>query len=220
MSVLVVDGDSPDGTAAIVRQKALTYGNVRLLSEPEKSGIGAAYMLGFSYAKDTMRADVIIEFDADFQHPPETIPMLLAKAMEGYDYVLGSRMIRGGGQTSGRSRFRTMLSKWGGLLARFILFFPSRYFHEVTDPTTGLRLTRVKGCLDQLDLDPAHLYSRKFGYKVQLLAETLMVGAHYAEIPLAFGDRAGGRSKIEVGTALEILLACLQTRIRGVRGGA
>jgi len=213
IDVLVVDGDSPDGTADIVRDFARTYSGLFLVKENGKNGIGSAYLQGFDYAVRQLKADVVIEFDSDFQHPLSTIKTLLQKIDDGYDYVLGSRNIAGGSEPEGRNRLRTFFTDVGGFLARLILFFPSKYFYSVTDPTTGLKATRVKGCLDHLGLSEAHLYSKKFGYKVQLLSETLATGAKYSEIPLNFDNRYAGISKFEKGTAFDILSSCLRTRL-------
>lgn len=212
LHIIVVDGNSSDGTAGIVEELMQTRPFIHLIREAAKSGIGAAYLEGFSYAMKSLAADAVVEFDADFQHPPEIIPALLGKIDQGYDYVLGSRRIPDASEPADRDFLRRFLTRAGGLLARLILFFPGRHFREVTDPTTGLKATRVRDILDRLDLRPDHLYSKKFGYKVQLLSETLRTGARYAEIPLNFQNRAAGSSKFSSDTTWEILLACLRTR--------
>lgn len=217
IKILFVDGRSPDGTGKIVSEQSKIFPNVYLLEEKKKDGIGSAYLKGFRYAMDELFADVVIEFDADFQHPPETVLNLLSKIDGGYDYVVGSRMIDGGSEPVGRNIFRLALTNFGGWLARFILFFPSKYFMLVTDPTTGLKATRVKGYLDRLDLDETHLHSKKFGYKVQLLSETIFIGARYIEIPFHFENRLAGNSKFELGTVGDILIACLKTRLNRFR---
>lgn len=212
MHILVVDGNSPDGTGKIVEEKSKKYKTTHLLLETSKDGLGAAYAKGFKYAKDELKADFVFEFDADFQHPPETLPSML-KAMEaGYDYVIGSRKIKGGAEPEGRDFMRMMMTEAGGLVARFILFFPFKHFFMVTDPTTGLKVTRVKGFVDKMDLSLDHFYSRKFGYKVQWLAETLWMGAKFKEVPLKFANRTEGVSKFESDTTSEILVSCLKTR--------
>ncbi len=136
MSIVVVDGNSPDGTALSVKTLQHRYSNLHLIIEAEKEGIGAAYFKGFRYAVSTLNADVLIEFDGDFQHPPAAIPLLLKSIETGADLVLGSRNIRGGSFPKQWDRKRLFLSKAGGLLARFILFFPSGLFFRITDPTT------------------------------------------------------------------------------------
>lgn len=212
MHIVVVDSNSADGTGIVVTEKAVAFPHVHLVAETERNGIGAAYLAGFKYAIEQLHADAVFEFDADFQHPPELIPIMLAKMDEGYDYVLGSRKMRGGGETAARSLFRSALTAWGGFAARFILFFPGPYFRLVTDPTTGLKLTRVKGCLDRIPLDQSRLYSRQFGYRFQLLSEIVRAGARYAEIPLQFQDRFSGASKFRPYTIVETLAVCLRTR--------
>lgn len=212
MKILVVDGNSPDGTGKIVDEKSKKYTNTYLYKETSKDGLGAAYLKGFKYAMETLKADYVFEFDADFQHPPETIPSMLEAMDEGYDYVIGSRKIKGGAEPQGRDFMRMMMTEVGGFAARFILFFPFKHFWDVTDPTTGLKVTRVKGFIDHLDMTFDHLHSRKFGYKVQLLSETLALGAKFKEVPLKFANREAGNSKFESDTTKEILLSCIQTR--------
>ena len=206
MKILVVDGNSPDGTGKIVDKLSKKYSNTFLYTETSKDGIGAAYLKGFQYAKDKLKADFVFEFDGDFQHPPESIPVML-KAMEaGYDYVIGSRKIKGGSNPKGWGFKRVFFSEVGGFTARFMMFFPFKNFFKVTDPTTGLKVTRVKGFIDKMDLDwkGSRLLTRSFGYKLQLLFETLKMGAKFKEIPLQFHVRNAGESKIEAKTAKDI----------------
>lgn len=213
MKILVVDGNSPDGTGKVVEEKSKKYSNVFLLTETSKDGIGAAYLKGFKYAMDNLKADFIFEFDGDFQHPPETIPLMLREVENGYDYVIGSRKIKGGSNPKGWGFKRLFYSEIGGLIARFIIFFPFKNFWRVTDPTTGLKVTRVNGFADKLDMDFDHLYTKSFGYKLQLLFETLRMGAKYKEIPLNFHVRNAGESKIETNTAKDIFRVAFLLRL-------
>ena len=204
MKILVVDGNSPDGTGKVVEKEAKKYDNTFLLTETSKDGIGAAYLKGFKYAIDKLNADFVFEFDGDFQHPPETIPLMLKAMEEGYDYVIGSRKIKGGSNPKGWGLKRVFFSEVGGFTARFMMFFPFKNFFKVTDPTTGLKVTRVKGFVDKMDLDYSRLLTRSFGYKLQLLFETLKMGAKFKEVPLQFHVRNAGESKIEPKTAKDI----------------
>jgi dolichol-phosphate mannosyltransferase len=133
---------------------------------------------------DKLHADYAFEMDGDFQHPPETIPLALKALEDGYEYVIGSRKIPGGSNPKGWGFKRLFFSEVGGLAARLIMFFPFKHFFDVTDPTTGFKVTKVRGILDKLDLNGSHLYSKSFGYKLQLLYETLALGAKYKEVPL------------------------------------
>lgn len=212
MKILIVDGDSKDGTREIVKDRMSRYDDVYLFLENKKEGIGSAYMNGFKLACFTLGAQAVFEFDADFQHPLNTIPELLNKLDQGYDYIIGSRKIPGGSETKDRNFLRSFLTNAGSFIARIILFFPEETFKIVTDPTSGLRAVRVQNFLEKIDLDPAHLYSKKFGYKLQLLKELMDLKPKYTEIPLQFQNRNAGKSKFELGTIFEILYTCFQTR--------
>ena len=215
LHILVVDGNSPDGTGQVVKGRAKKYKNIHLYTETSKDGIGAAYLKGFKYAMDKLKADYVFEFDGDFQHPPETIPIMLQAMEDGYDYVIGSRKIKGGSNPKGWGFKRIFFSEFGGFTARFLMFFPFKNFFKVTDPTTGLKVTRVKGFVDHMDMDYSHhLLSRSFGYKLQLLYETLAIGAKFKEIPLNFHVRNAGESKIEAKTAQDIFRVAFLMRWR------
>ena len=204
MKILVVDGNSPDGTGKVVEKEAKKYDNTFLYTETSKDGIGAAYLKGFKYAMESLKADFVFEFDGDFQHPPETIPVMLKAMEDGYDYVIGSRKIKGGSNPKGWGFKRVFFSEVGGFTARFMMFFPFKNFFKVTDPTTGLKVTRVAGFIDKMSLDYSRLLTRSFGYKLQLLFETLKMGAKFKEVPLKFHVRNAGESKIEPKTAKDI----------------
>ena len=214
MKILVVDGNSPDGTGKVVTDKSKKWKNTYLYTETSKDGIGAAYLKGFKYAMDELQADFVFEFDGDFQHPPESIPVMLNALDEGYDYVIGSRKIEGGSNPKGWGFKRVFFSEVGGFMARFIMFFPLKTFFRVTDPTTGLKVTRVKGFIDQLDLDYSHLLTKSFYYKFQLLFETLKMKAKFKEIPLEFHVRNAGESKIEASAPIEALRVAFLLRWR------
>lgn len=213
LKILVVDGNSPDGTADIVKKLSQKYTQTtHLFLETSKDGLGAAYLKGFKYAMEELKADVVFEFDADFQHPPEMIAPILAEIDKGFDYILGSRKIAGGSIPQGWGFKRVFFSEAGGLTARLLLFFPFKNFWRVTDPTTGLKATRVKGFLDHLNLDFSHLHTKGFAYKMQLLFETLKLGAKYKEVPLHFQVRTDGESKIEGNAVLDGIKVCFLTR--------
>lgn len=200
--LLIVDDTSPDGTYKIVEKLQKKYSDLHLSLSATKSGIGGAYIRGFRYAMDKLHADVVIEFDGDFQHPPKTIPVMLNEIEKGADYVLGSRKIKGGTNPKGWGFKRLFFSEVGGFVARLVLFFPTKKFFEITDPTTGLKASRVKGFVDTMDMD--HLYSKNFGYKLEFLYKMVKLGAKVKEVPLQFGLRMAGESKIESKTAKDI----------------
>lgn len=208
--LLIVDGNSPDGTANIVKSCQKRYPKLDLIIEIKKEGIGAAYVKAFRYALSRHHADVVIEFDSDFQHPPKDISVMLDAINQGYDYVLGSRKIKGGSNPKGWGLKRLFFSEVGGLVARLILFFPSANYFRITDPTTGMKASRVSGFIDTMNMD--QLYSKSFGYKLEFLYKMVNLGAKIKEIPLRFGLRATGESKIEAQTAKEIFRTAILLR--------
>jgi len=208
MEILVVDDKSPDGTADVVRQKMKKYSNIDL-SLGEKEGLGAAYKRGMRYAMENMKADAVIEFDADFQHDPKYIMDLVEKFNEGYDYVIGSRFVKGGSIPKGWSFYRKFLTKYGGLFSRFVLFFPN--INRVRDVTTGLKLTRVKNVLDKLDF--SKISSPGFYYKTQMLYQIVSMGARVTEIPIHFKLREKGETKMSFSNVVGTFWAMIALRL-------
>ncbi|MFH1565834.1 MAG: glycosyltransferase family 2 protein [bacterium] len=206
MNVLVVDDNSPDGTSDIVRLKMKKYKNIKLLIG-EKNGLGDAYIRGFKYAMKELKADVVFEMDADFQHNPNDIPRFLEKINEGYDYVLGSRYVKGGSIPKDWGIHRKILSFFGSWFARLVLGAK-----EVKDYTTGYKATRVKGYLDKIDF--SNIISKSFAYKIQLLYEMLCLKAKTIEIPINFAARTKQNSKSSSKEFFESLKVIFVIRIR------
>jgi dolichol-phosphate mannosyltransferase len=211
MEILVVDDKSPDGTADVVRQKMKRYSNINL-SLGEKEGLGAAYKRGMKYAMGNMEADAVIEFDADFQHNPKYIVDLVKKFDEGYDYVIGSRFVKGGSIPKDWSFYRKFLTRYGGLFSRAVLFFPQ--INRVKDTTTGLKLTRVKNVLDKVDFSKI---SSGFFYKTQMLYQIVNMGARIVEIPIQFRLREKGESKISFKDVIRTFVGVIKLRLTDQR---
>jgi dolichol-phosphate mannosyltransferase len=186
----------------MVRAKTKVYENLFLLVEKQKEGLGAAYLKGFKMGMDELGADVLFEFDGDFQHPPDMIPLMLEQIENGADFVLGSRSVKGGSIPRGWGLKRYLYSVLGRMIIRILLFFPTKNFFRVTDPKTGLRATRVRGFIDHLDSE--FRYSKKFGYSLETLYQLVKLNARIVEVPLKFGLRIGGESKLETQTARDV----------------
>lgn len=210
--VVVVDANSADGTADVVRRAQKRSRKVHLIVEKEKEGLGAAYFKGFRHAVDKLSADAVVEFDGDLQHPTSVIPKLLAEFDKGADLVLGSRRRPGGSYPRGWSPVRRFLSEVGGFVSRVLLFFPMKPFWQVTDPTTGLRATRVNAAFRSMD--SASFITRGFGYKLEMLFRLVQSGARVREVPLEFRLRGAGESKMEGQAPWEILWTCILLRFR------
>ncbi len=189
MMLLVLDDKSPDGTGRIIKEKQSKYKNLFLL-EGEKEGLGAAYIRGFRYAIDVLKADGVMEMDADFQHDPADVRRFVDEFDNGADYVIGSRLIKGGSIPKDWSFKRKFLTRGGSLFSRITLLS-----WEIHDFTTGFRLARVKGFLDQIDFEK--IFSRSYAYKIRLLYEMRARGGKIKEIPIKFIDREKGWSKMD-----------------------
>jgi dolichol-phosphate mannosyltransferase len=186
-SMLVVDDDSPDGTADVVRQMQTRYPEVHLLTGPRR-GIGSAVARGLRHAMDELKADIIVTNDADFQWNPDDIPRLLDKIREGADVVVASRHVPGG-EVGGFSPFRWL----NHFIASQVLATYLAGVNEVHDHSGNFRAFRVHGVLDRIDLgilDPG------YPFFLDILGSLSMVTQKFAEVPSAFVPRKLGQSKI------------------------
>ena len=188
MHLLVVDDNSPDGTGNIVKERQSKYENLHLLTG-EKKGLGWAYIRGFKYAMEKLGADAVMEMDADFQHPPRFVKDMVRAYLEGADYVIGSRYIKGGSVPKEWALSRKMVSFFGNLFIRLVLLKP-----KLHDLTTGFRLMKVKGVLEKVDLDNL-MEPTRFAYKVDLLYQCIKNAKKTVEVPLEFAPRAKEKSK-------------------------
>ena len=188
MHLLVVDDYSPDKTGDVVKTYQQKYKNLHLLQK-QKEGLGWAYIRGFQYAVNTLQADAVMEMDADFQHPPRFVKPIVEAYLLGADYCIGSRYIKGGSVPKEWAFFRKAISFLGNLFIRIVL---TKF--KIHDLTTGFRLTREKGVLDQIDLD--HLMEpTRFAYKVDLLYQSIKLSKKTVEVPLEFASRTMEKSK-------------------------
>jgi dolichol-phosphate mannosyltransferase len=195
--VLVVDDNSPDGTAEVARETARSWPNVHLLTGP-KLGLGVAYKRGIRHALDELGADVVIQMDGDFSHNPADIPRLLAALDGGADFVIGSRYVRGGRAPDDWGPARRAISLLANLGARFIAGL-----YHVHDCTNGFRAIRGS-LLRQIDLDEAP--PRGYAILAYLIYQAISVGGRVEEVPIAFLNRAKGKSKLRMSDALELFI--------------
>src|SRR3989344_7111294 len=185
---LPADGKADDGTGDVVKGFMKKYKDLHII-EHKKEGLGWAYIRGMKYSVDKLNADAVMEMDADFQHPPRFVVPMVEAYLKGAEYVIGSRYIKGGSVPSEWAMSRKMISFFGNLFIRIVLIKPSLH-----DLTTGFRLTRVKGVLDQIDLD--HLMEpTRFAYKVDLLYQSVKLSKKTVEVPLEFASRTKELSK-------------------------
>ncbi len=191
MHLLVVDDYSPDGTGDVVKNLMGHHKNLHLLQK-EKEGLGWAYIKGFEYAIDKLHADAVMEMDADFQHPPRFVKPMVEAYLDGADYVIGSRYIKGGSIPKEWALPRKFMSYFGNLYARIVL---TKF--SIHDMTTGFRLTKVKGVLDKIDLENL-MEPRRFAHKIDLLYQVIKRAKNVKEVPLEFEARTKEKSKFNI----------------------
>src|SRR4051794_25244372 len=162
LHVLVVDDESPDGTADVVRAFQSKHTNIHL-STGRRAGLGAAYVRGITLALDELRADAIVQMDADFSHDPAELPRLLAALDRGADFVIGSRYVEGGSIPHDWTLLRRMNSRYGNRVARYLVGL-----HPVRDCTSGYRA--IRGSLLR-DIELQGLRVQGYAFLVALLYE-------------------------------------------------
>ncbi len=182
--VLVVDDNSPDGTAEAVAKKALEDDRVHLMKRKWKMGLGTAYCDGFRWALER-GYEALFEMDADFSHNPEEIPNFL-KALENHDLVIGSRYVSGVNVVNWPLR-RLMLSYGANVYTRIITGMP------IMDATGGFKCFRADA-LAQIDFD--QIRSNGYGFQIEMNYRMWRSGARIKEIPIIFIDRRSGVSKM------------------------
>ncbi|MCJ7804977.1 GtrA family protein, partial [Patescibacteria group bacterium] len=143
-----------------------------------------------------------------FQHDPKYIIELVEKFNEGYDYVIGSRLVKGGSYPKEWAFYRKIYTKYGNLFSQIVLFFPN--INKVKDVSTGLKLTRVKGVLDKVDFSKI---ANGFYYKTQMLYQIVNLGAKVVEIPLEFKLREKGETKMGFSNAIGTIKAVIILRL-------
>ena len=188
MHLLVVDDNSPDGTGNVVKSQMKKYENLHIL-QGKRRGLGWAYVRGFRYAMDKIGADAVMEMDADFQHPPRFVKPMVEAYLDGADYVIGSRYVKGGSVPKQWAFFRKAVSYFGNLFIRVVLLKP-----KLHDLTTGFRLTKVKGVLDKIDLENV-MELERFSHKVDLFYQSVKNAKKVVEVPLEFAARTKEKSK-------------------------
>jgi dolichol-phosphate mannosyltransferase len=194
VDILVTDDNSPDGTGRIADELAASDNHVFVLHRPGKQGLGAAYVAGFSWAKDK-GYDVVVEMDADGSHAPEELPKLLDTLRE-VDVVLGTRYVPGG-SVNNWPLHRLALSRGGNLYIRMALGMPFK------DATGGYRAYRM-AVLDAIDV--ATVASQGYSFQVELAWRAYRHGFRIAEVPITFVERERGASKMSGNIFKEQLL--------------
>jgi dolichol-phosphate mannosyltransferase len=196
LRILVVDDNSPDGTGQMAEDFAKQHpGRISVLHRPGKMGLGSAYIQGFQRALAD-GAEAVLQMDADFSHPVEKIPVLAA-TLEGYDFVIGSRYVKGGNVDVNWPTWRKWLSGFGNVYARTILGM------QILDVTGGFKLW-CASTLQRMPLD--RIRSNGYVFQVEMNYVATRLGFHSTEIPIYFADRRWGKSKMNFRIQIEAAL--------------
>ncbi len=193
--VLVVDDNSPDGTADLAERAGDRLGQISVLRRAGKQGLGSAYRAGFAYGL-AEGYDVMVEMDSDLSHDPLALPSLLSPLGQGADLVIGSRYVPGG-SIPDWSLHRRLLSRWGNRYAGFILGL------AVRDATAGYRAYRSR-TLAALDLESVK--AEGYGFQIEMAYRVANRGGRIVEVPISFSDRLRGKSKMSGTIVLEALI--------------
>lgn len=206
--IVIVDDDSPDGTGELAEQLAKEYSNIIVLHRQGKLGIGSAYREAFQMVLKGLDVDAVFEMDADLSHNPAYIPNLIKGLGEGYDVVVGSRYMEGGGINSW-SFTRRAVSKGANFLAGKLTGI------KISDVTSGFRAYRI-GALRRVNLEDVK--SSGYAFQVEFLYKCVKAGLRIAEYPIVFKERSEGKSKLDKGAILEFMRALFNIAFTRVRG--
>ena len=204
--LLIVDDNSPDGTALKVKELQSTYPNLHLEERPGKAGLGTAYLFGFKWALEN-NYDHIVQMDADLSHDPNDVPRLVSR-LNDHDLVIGSRYVNGVSVVNWPIR-RLILSYGANMYSRFITGMP------INDGTGGFKAWR--GTLLN-DIELKKVRSQGYSFQIEMNFRSWRLGARIKEEPIIFVDRTIGESKMSKSIMYEAIWMVWRLRIWKIFG--
>jgi dolichol-phosphate mannosyltransferase len=201
LSVMVLDDNSPDGTGAIADELTARHPDrVQAVHRPAKKGLGKAYQDGFERALN-QGADLIVQMDCDFSHPPDKLPIMIEKAAD-YDVVIGSRYVKGGSLDTEWGWTRKLLSWWANRIYIHLILHTRVY-----DATGGFRVwnSRVLHGIDR-----SIIRSNGYIFQAEMAYVTEQLGYTMFEVPIHFSERTAGQSKMDLKIQIEAALRVWQ----------
>jgi dolichol-phosphate mannosyltransferase len=205
--VLVVDDDSPDGTAALIKEQMTSHAaRLFLLERQLKLGLGTAYIAGFKWALER-DYEFIFEMDADFSHNPKDLVRLYDKCERGgYDMAIGSRYVKG-----------VNVVNWP--LSRVLMsWFASKYVKLITgmnihDTTAGFICYR-RAVLEKINLDKIQFVG--YAFQIEMKYKAYLSKFKIVEVPVIFTDRTKGESKMSSGIITEAIFGVISMRFKSL----
>lgn len=202
--ILVIDDNSPDGTADIVKElMAENPGRVNLIQRPGKLGLGTAYIAGFKWSLEH-HYEYIIEMDADFSHNPADLPALRAAcAEEGYDLAVGSRYVSGVNVVNWPMG-RVLMSYYASAYVRFVTRM------KVRDTTAGF-VCYTRRVLETINLDAIKF--KGYAFQVEMKFTAVRCGFRIKEVPIIFVNRVLGSSKMNTSIFSEAVFGVIRLKV-------
>ena len=204
IEIFIIDDNSPDGTALIIKSLQKIYTNIHVLSG-EKKGLGAAYTRGFEHILKHFNPDYVIQMDADLQHNPKDISRLLAETKKGYEFIIGSRYVAGGDYPNWS--FKRKLYSWGAnVIARNIAGIKG-----IDDCTSGFR------CISGRFLKSFNIKTLKangYAFQMNLLHAACKKKIPITQIPILFPNRKKGKSKLQNKDIREFFINAFKLRFK------
>ena len=201
--VLIIDDNSPDGTAAIVKKMQLDYGGrLHLLERSGKLGLGTAYITGFKWSIEA-GYDFIIEMDADFSHPPRKLLELRKACIDGADVAIGSRYISGVNVVNWPMS-RVLMSYYASAYVRFITGL------KIKDTTAGFVCYKRK-VLETIELEKIKF--KGYAFQIEMKFTAHKCGFNVVEVPIVFVNREKGTSKMNSSIFGEAVFGVIQLKV-------
>ena len=206
VDVLVVDDNSPDGTADLAEALAAELGGIEVLRRPHKAGLGSAYREGFKLGL-ARGYEALVEMDADLSHDPSVLGALVAEIDSGADLAIGTRYMPGG-KIPDWPWQRRAISRAGNMYARLMLGLAAR------DATSGYRAYHRRA-LERINLTAVR--ADGYGFQIEMAYKVARSGGILAEVPIEFRDRTLGRSKMSSRIVVEALVLVTWWGLEGRR---
>jgi len=205
--ILIVDDNSPDGTATAVENLIEQYKGALFIEKRKgKLGLGTAYIHGFRWALERAYS-FIFEMDADFSHNPNDLPRLLeACNYEGHDMAIGSRYVKGVNVVNWPMS-RVLLS-WGA--SKYVQFITRMKIH---DTTAGFVCYR-REVLEKINLSKIKFVG--YAFQIEMKFNAFLHGFKIVEIPVIFTDRTQGESKMSSGIISEAIFGVLSMKLKSI----
>ncbi|MGB4654954.1 MAG: polyprenol monophosphomannose synthase [Bacteroidales bacterium] len=206
--VLIVDDNSPDGTAKIVKDlKSEFEGLLHIIERPGKLGLGTAYITGFKYALEN-NYQYIFEMDCDFSHnPSDLIRLYEACSSGGADMSIGSRYVKGVNVVNWPMG-RVLMSYFASKYVKFILNVP------IADTTAGF-ICYTRKVLETIDLDKVKFMG--YAFQIEMKYSAWKLGFKVVEVPIVFTDRTEGTSKMSTGIFKEAFFGVIKLRFKKIK---